>query len=53
MKIINIKTYITNPGKNEIRDSAFGKNLIFIKLETDNGILAGENVIPKLIEIYR
>ena len=39
MKIINIKTYITNPGKNEIKNSAFGKNLIFIKLETDNGII--------------
>ena len=39
MKIINIKTYITNPGKNEINNSAFGKNLIFIKLETDNGII--------------
>ena len=39
MKIINIKTYITNPGKNEIKNSAFGKNLIFIKLETDNRII--------------
>ena len=39
MIIKSIKTFIANPGKNEIKDKAFGKNLIFIKLETDDGII--------------
>ena len=39
MIIKSIKTFIANPGKTEIKDKAFGKNLIFIKLETDDGII--------------
>ena len=35
MIIKSIKTFIANPGKTEIKDKAFGKNLIFIKLETE------------------
>ena len=44
MKIINLEVFIANPGKNDLDDSFsesikyFGKNLIFIKLETDIGI---------------
>ena len=45
MKIINLEVFIANPGKNDLDDSFsesikyFGKNLIFIKLETDIGII--------------
>ena len=44
MKIINLEVFITNPGENNLDDDFsksikyFGKNLIFVKLETDIGI---------------
>ena len=45
MKIIDIKLFIANPGEENIDENFsneikyFGKNLIFIKLVTDNGII--------------
>ena len=44
MKITNLEIFITNPGENSVDESFsksikfFGKNLIFVKLETDIGI---------------
>tara|TARA_B100000579_G_scaffold437715_1_gene468427 strand:- start:17160 stop:18335 length:1176 start_codon:yes stop_codon:yes gene_type:complete len=44
MKITNLEIFITNPGENSVDESFsksikfFGKNLIFVKIETDIGI---------------
>ena len=43
MKIKDVKHYLLNPG--------WGKNLLFVKVITDNGLKAGENAIPSLIGI--
>ena len=53
MKIINIKTYITNPGKNEIKNSAFGKNLIYkyIKKEFTKKRMVQEEIL--INKIYK
>ena len=45
MKIIDVKVFITNPGVENIDENFsneikyFGKNLIFVKLVTDTGVI--------------